>query len=55
VQLTGKPQLLKIEYCEGIGMAMMVLAWMQHGGFGEQIVPSSAFSHDEEQEKLLEK
>jgi hypothetical protein len=45
LELTGKPQSLKVEFVEGGGNALCFLYWKPPGGV-EELIPPEAFSHD---------
>ncbi len=46
VELSGKPQALRIEYCEGFGGAFVHFHWARQGGFAMQPVPTECLFHD---------
>lgn len=46
VELTGRPQAIKIEYWEGRSLAVACLNWLPPGDFVEQAIPSAAFFNE---------
>ena len=48
VELNGRPQRLKIEYCDHGGDAVVCLNWLPPGDFVEHAIPPAAFFHDEQ-------
>jgi serine/threonine protein kinase/WD40 repeat protein len=46
VELTGKPQPIKLEFAESAGMARCSLFWVRPGSSIEQVVPAEVLFHD---------
>jgi hypothetical protein len=46
IELTGRPQALRVEYFDSSGYARVQLGWAQQGGFPMQPIPPRALFHD---------